>query len=302
METDLLPQISTFQSQRWRAPRQSGQMNPSFSEKFPWRPACSTVGPAAIRFNSTSSSPTPAPGLESTFSSEVPFADDFSNLDITSIPERIGYLKELGLDYGWGPTAMMQYIIEHLHVWGGLPWWASVVGAGLLIRLALLKPMVDASDTSARLNNAKHIVGPLRNEMIAYGRQSKQLEVQQKRAEIQQVYAERGIKLSKTFIPMLQVPLGYGIFRSVRGMGSLPVPSLSDESFLWLNDLTVADPLYILPLATSFLMYLTFKVRLIRPFNSTACADSTYNREEVKPVLTTCSTALLARSSFSACL
>ncbi|KAJ5573809.1 uncharacterized protein N7459_008236 [Penicillium hispanicum] len=224
-----------------------------------WRPAGAAVGPAAIRFNSTSSDPTPAPTPGTATSSESAPVDDLSNFDIISIPEQIGYLKELGLDYGWGPTAIMQYLVEHIHIWGDLPWWASVISAGLLVRLALLKPMMNASDTSAKLNNVKHIVQPLRQEMIAFAKEQKQLEVQMKRAELQKINQEHGIKIINTFIPMIQIPLGFGIYRAVRGMCSLPVPSLSNESAFWLNDLTVGDPLFILPAATAVMMYLTFK-------------------------------------------
>ena len=154
----------------------------------------------------------------------------------------------------------MQYIIEHIHLWGGVPWWVSIVGTGLLIRLALLKPMISASDTSARLHNIKPLINPLREEMLKAAKVGNQMEVQLKRAEIGEIQRNNGIKLFRTMIPMIQIPLGFGMFRVVRGMTSLPMPALANETALWINDLTVADPMYILPAISAFCLYRTFKV------------------------------------------
>lgn len=227
----------------------------------PWRATSVAAGPAAVRFNSSSSHTTPASNPETTDSGALTEAGDLADIDIASIPEKIGYLKELGLDYGWGPTSVMQYIIEHIHIWGDMPWWASIVGAGLLVRLLLLKPMLDASDVSAKLHNVKPITNPLRQEMMRAVSENNQVEIHRKRAELNQAHLDAGVKMWKTFVPMLQIPFGYGIFRIVRGMTSLPVPTILDESLLWLNDMTIADPMFILPGLTSLFMYLTFKVR-----------------------------------------
>jgi YidC/Oxa1 family membrane protein insertase len=43
-------------------------------------------------------------------------------------------------------------------------------------------------------------------------------------------------------------------------MASLPVPAMLDESVLWINDLTISDPYYMLPVVTSAFMYMTLKV------------------------------------------
>jgi YidC/Oxa1 family membrane protein insertase len=65
---------------------------------------------------------------------------------------------------------------------------------------------------------------------------------------------------------MLQAPLGFGMFRVIRGMTGLPVPALLNEQVLWLTDLTMADPYMILPIVSSFCLYKTFKVcQSIRP-------------------------------------
>ncbi|KAJ5620875.1 hypothetical protein N7510_004859 [Penicillium lagena] len=251
--------ISSFRPQGLRTSGLRSQLTPATSRNVPWRVAAVAAGPAAVRFNSTSSDAVTDKIPEGT---APPSSPDVSNLwetDITSIPERVGYLKELGLDYGWGPSSIMQWMIEHIHLWTGLPWWASIVSTGLLVRLALLKPMLDASDTAARVHNVKPILNPLKNEMMRAGSEGRQMDMHMKRAEIKRIQAEHGIVPYKSFIPMLQIPLAYGCFRVIRGMTSLPVPGLANESVGWLTDLTVSDPTFILPAATSAMMFLTFK-------------------------------------------
>ena len=44
--------------------------------------------------------------------------------NILTMPENIGYLQKIGLDYGYGPTSIMQWIVEHIHVYSGWGWGA----------------------------------------------------------------------------------------------------------------------------------------------------------------------------------
>lgn len=221
----------------------------------------------AARFNSTSSTASVASGATASEGTADQAAQteagDISGLslsEIESIPEHIGYLKQLGLDYGWGPSSIVEWIIEHIHMWTGLPWWASIVGTGLLVRLALLYPMLGAADTSTKIQNVKHLVNPLRMKMLQTNAAGNMVEATKIRAEINKLHHDNGIKPMKAFVPFLQIPLGVGCYRVVSGMTSLPVPGLAAETAGWLRDLTVADPFFILPTLSASFMYLTFRV------------------------------------------
>lgn len=258
--TKWIAQISTFRPQRLRIPSHGGRFSAASTGSASWRATAVAAGPAAVRFNSSSTHTTAAQTPGTTDPGALTEAGDLADFDITTLPEKIGYLKELGLDYGWGPTSIMQYVIEHIHIWSDMPWWASIVGAGLLVRLILLKPMLDASDISAKMHNVKPITNPLRQEMMRAVKENNQVEIHRKRAAITQAHVDAGVQMWKTMVPMLQIPFGYGIFRLVRGMTSLPVPAIMSESLFWLNDMTISDPMFILPGLTSLFMYLTFKV------------------------------------------
>ncbi|RJE19684.1 Mitochondrial export translocase Oxa1 [Aspergillus sclerotialis] len=261
----LTRSISSLRSPVTRFSAPNGGGNHSLAGKLAWRRAVPVIGTVCARFNSTSTGPSAAPESTSSTppaSTPDPGSTDFSdlsNVDVTSIPEKIGYLKDLGLDYGWGPTSFMQYVIEHLHMWAGLPWWASTVGAGLLIRFLLLKPMMGAADNGAKMHNIKPILAPYNERMRKAQIKGDRAELLQVSQEMRGIRSEHGIKLRRTFLPLIQVPFGYGVYRAVRGMASLPVPGLANESFAWIKDFTVADPTYILPLISSLSLHYSLK-------------------------------------------
>ncbi|KAJ5853730.1 Mitochondrial export translocase Oxa1 [Penicillium rubens] len=246
--------MSTLRSQSLRFPSQRGQLKSGLSGSAPWRMTPAVVGPAAVRFNSTSSESTlPEFAFDGTLKNAVNIHD------ITTIPEGIGYLKQLGLDFGWGFTTTMQWLIEHTHVWTGLPWWASIVAVGLLTRMAMLRPVLSASENAARMTVAKPEAEPLRHQMVAASTEGRSQEAQMLRAQLQEINNKHGIKAWKSMIPMLQIPLGFGCFRVVRAMTSLPVPALTTETAGWIKDLTVADPTYMLPMIAAGTLCLSLR-------------------------------------------
>ncbi|KAH8591418.1 60Kd inner membrane protein-domain-containing protein [Bisporella sp. PMI_857] len=176
--------------------------------------------------------------------------------DFHQITKKIGFLKELGLDYGNGPTAVMEWVLEHIHVYAGTPWWISIGLTALAVRVALFKPYMDASDVSARMSSVKDITTPIQKQMTVRGNPDAALKA---RLELQMIYKRAGIRPWKVFVPMLQVFTGYGMWNLLRGMSSLPVPGLEDGGALWFYNLTIPDPLFLLPAATSGLLYYTLK-------------------------------------------
>lgn len=187
--------------------------------------------------------------------------DSVTTSDFTPVTEHIGYLKELGLDYGWGPTAFVETLLEHVHVWTGTPWWASIVLTAVFVRLVMLKAYVNASDTSARLAVITPRVKPIQDRLSAAKAARDQQAMMAASAEMQAAYQSANVQLWRLAVPMLQIPLGFGTFRLMRGMADLPVPGLDRQGLLWLQDLTLPDPYFILPIVTAGAFHYTFKVR-----------------------------------------
>jgi YidC/Oxa1 family membrane protein insertase len=213
----------------------------------------------------TAAQPTSSPmhaasGTVDGFSPEPPTYLDPAQ-GFTSIPERIGYLREVcGLDFGWGSSTMMEWVLEHIHIWGGVGWGTSITLLAVLSRLLIFFPAARASDMAAKNSAILPVVAPLRQRMAAAWKSGDRAEIQTCKAQLKQLNEAHGIKTWKMFLPVLiQLPLQFGGFRVLRNMAELPVPALLKENWLWAQDLTLGDPLFILPFANALIMHLTIK-------------------------------------------
>ncbi|KAJ4423788.1 hypothetical protein N0V82_001527 [Gnomoniopsis sp. IMI 355080] len=211
------------------------------------------------RFASTESTTSPTATHQPEFSSFT----DFDAPSIFNVPEGPGYLNNLGLDFGYGPTALVQWVVEHLHFTMGLGWLGAIVGGSLAIRAVMAYPAFLAQLESFKSQR-------MRADPVYQDRQQKFMlnmarggndaaEMMQLRMQIKHIREQYGVKMGRMFLPMLQLPLAYGMFKLTRAMALLPVPGLDSAGALWFPDLTVADPLYILPCVGSVMMYLTVK-------------------------------------------
>ena len=130
--------------------------------------------------------------------------------------------------------------------------------------MVMLKAYVNASDTSARMAVITPLIKPVQDRITAARAARDQQAMMAASAEIQGVYRSANVQIWRLAIPMLQVPLGFGTFRLMRGMASLPVPGMDTQGLLWLQDLTIPDPYFLLPIITAAAFHLTFKVRETR--------------------------------------
>lgn len=225
-------------------------------------PVASPVKPTADVAHTTPTSPEfvidPAPVVTSTSLDSL----EFSNIGSANITEHIGYLKELGLNFGWGPTSMMQWYYEHVHILSGLPWWSSILLASLMYRVFVLAvPNAITSDQMARMKSVAPYMKGIQARSQEAGRKNDQMAMLQAQRELSLLKQTAKISFTKQFSLIgIQSFFGYGTFKLMREMAALPVPGLESQGIAWITDLTVPDPLYILPLALAGTMHLVFKL------------------------------------------
>ncbi|KAF2153179.1 hypothetical protein K461DRAFT_267806 [Myriangium duriaei CBS 260.36] len=195
-----------------------------------------------------------------TSNSESPVAADVSasspidvNLDTVSVfepaaQEHIGYLHSLGLDYGWGPTSMVQWALEHIHVYSGMPWWGSLMATSVLIRVCIIPLTIKMSDNQARMSAIKPMLDPLQKQMQVALKNNDQLGMQKARQEMNIIRARSGFKFKwMGFAVVGNMVFAYCSFKLLRAMAALPVPGFLDGGAFWFQNLTLADPYYIIP-------------------------------------------------------
>lgn len=176
--------------------------------------------------------------------------------DILNMPEDIGYLHAIGLDYGWGFTSIMQWTLEHVHVWGGLGWGASVMATAVLLRALMFYPQIQSLKFNAIMQKMRK--DPRSNEamkLVQQGFQEGDMEKRQRGQVLNKMLrSEYNISNWGIMWSLAQIPFTFGLFRIINGMVHIPVPSLENAGFLWFSDLSATDPYFILPAAGTALM------------------------------------------------
>ena len=189
--------------------------------------------------------------------------DGFDFTSIVDIPVQIGYLKSLGLDFGSGPTSMCAWLLEHVHVYAGLPWWGSLFVVSLLWRALIFVPTLYSTKHSALLQQAQknpEYQKAFEAFKVATYRTKDNSAMMEARRRMKIVTSKSGYKVWMLGVPFLTVPFSYGMFRLIRAMSAIPVPSFEHGGLAWFADLTIADPFYILPAANVALGLVMLKV------------------------------------------
>ncbi|CZR56575.1 uncharacterized protein PAC_06464 [Phialocephala subalpina] len=241
--------------------------------RIPSRTSSIILNGVGVRFASTTPAPitplpttpmaTPAEAVSSSaastpiteYTSSLDSATEFGTESLYNIPEGIGYLKALGLDYGYGPTALMEWTLEHIHIYAGTPWWVSIALTAIVARAILFKPYINAAENSARMAAIMPLTTPITAKMQAASRMGDTDLAMQMRGELQRLHKRAGVKVWKSFVPMLQVIAGYGTFVILRAMSRLPVPGLETGGILWFQNLTIPDPIWVIPIATAGVLH-----------------------------------------------
>lgn len=203
--------------------------------------------------------------------------DELCIQNILDMPEQIGYLKDLGLDFGWGPTAMCEWLVEHLHVTAGLEWWGAIGAAALIIRLAMVWPSILGAKYSGRMqivSKDPEFIQAQDEFKFAVSQQD-QTAIMKHRGTMLRLQRAAGTSTFKAIMPpMIAIPLSYGMFRLLRAMAALPVPSLETGGIAWFADLSVYDPTYALPMATAVLAVAMFKYQQMSTLHKTPQSES----------------------------
>ncbi|KAI2634042.1 hypothetical protein GGS21DRAFT_125817 [Xylaria nigripes] len=209
--------------------------------------------------------PLPTP---STAANEVELTDlpdhllrQLDSQSLLDIPERIGYLSELGLDFGIGPSSICMWMLEHIHVYSGMPWWGSLTALALLFRAIMFYPALTGASHMAKFQKVQ--ATPAYLDAAARLKQSQvtkdQAAAMQAWNDMRRLRKQSGGSTWRSFVQLAMIPFSIGMFRVLRGMADIPVPGLENGGLAWFTDLTVRDPFFILPVLTTGLTYIIFK-------------------------------------------
>ncbi|XP_026208765.1 mitochondrial inner membrane protein OXA1L [Anabas testudineus] len=164
-------------------------------------------------------------------------------------------LAELGLA-GYTPVGLIQNLLEFMHVDLGLPWWGAIVAGTVLARLAVFPVIVKGQREAAKLNNVLPEMTKLTNRMNEAKQSGNKFDFAKAYSDLNLFQKKHDVNPLRGFlVPLVQAPVFISFFVALRKMAYLPVPSMQTGGLLWFQDLTAADPFYILPLAVTGTMF-----------------------------------------------
>jgi len=180
-------------------------------------------------------------------------------LDVTTIVGEPSF-ESLGLG-NWWPTGRVQLFMEYMHCDLGMEWFQAIALTALCMRLCTFPFVVMSQKNVVNMNNNMPGMSALQDKMSDARKRGDQLESAQLGQQLQEYMSKAGINPIKNVLPMLvQIPIFMSMFLGLRGMANLPVPSMETGGLLWFENMTLMDPFYILPFATSCSLYLQFRV------------------------------------------
>ena len=127
--------------------------------------------------------------------------------------------------------------LQLFHGWGA-PWWLSIVMLTIVVRTALFPLTVKQAKSLRRMQELKPELDEIRKKH--------EDEPHEQQRAVMKLYAEREINPLGGCLPLLvQMPVFLGLYYTIKEFENLQ--SFTTGGLLWFQDLTVADPFYVLP-------------------------------------------------------
>ena len=152
-------------------------------------------------------------------------------------------------------------VLLFFHETIGAPWWLSIAMLTVVVRTLLFPLTVKQVKSMRAVQDLKPDMDRVRAQY--------QNNPEKQREEMTKLYHERGVNPLGGCLPILvQMPIFIGIFYVIRLFGGTPgrtepkYPSFVDGGILWFQDLSHADPTYILPIISAVTMLCATEITL----------------------------------------
>ncbi|GJN19928.1 hypothetical protein PR202_gb07246 [Eleusine coracana subsp. coracana] len=151
------------------------------------------------------------------------------------------------------PVAALQHVIDAVHSFTGLNWWASIALTTILIRCATVPLLVKQLKATAKLQALKPEMDVIKDEMDTPDRKL----AQEGQKKMNALLKKHGVSpLTPLKGILIQGPVFMSFFFAIRNMVE-KVPSMQGGGTLWFTDLTTPDSLYIFPVLTGLALLAT---------------------------------------------
>lgn len=141
--------------------------------------------------------------------------------------------------------------VTKVHELSGLEYGWSIVATTVVLRLALFPLMVQAQQAASRMAHVQPELQVLKLRFEKLGTPSRQEQLQYSN-QMKALFKRYNVNPLKSILaPAVQLPMFLGMFFGLKKMPGLFPGELSNSGMFWFIDLTVPDPLYILPVLSA---------------------------------------------------
>ena len=235
---------------------------------------CRMFSTSSVRHNSTQSTKIHKSTLADTNDSNIPSSHDsgatqnltenvspISNIeDLANVIEPS--YQSLGLAHWW-PSGIMQAIMESIHLNLDLNWSGTIILTTVIARTFIFPLLLYDKKSSIRTNHNLPELQRLEG-LWKHSRKANKSKKEQNKAlnDYKEFAKEKGIKGPMIWIVprVIDGIIFISMSFALRGMTRCPVESMKDQGIGWFSDLTVCDPLSILPVLLSTLLALNLRL------------------------------------------
>lgn len=144
-----------------------------------------------------------------------------------------------------------------------MPWFWTIVAGTLLTRALLFPFSVLQMRGTAALAPHTDEINKIRDAMQAAQAKRDTLAMQHAALRQKMIYEKAGVSMPGMILsPFIQLPVTLGMFFGVKRLCDFPLEQLKHSGVSFLQDLTVADPTYTLPILVTVLMNVQISVRI----------------------------------------
>lgn len=160
--------------------------------------------------------------------------------------------ESLGLG-GFGPLGIFQSFYELLHINCHLPWWATIILTSVILKLATFPCSIYAQRNSVNMQRVLPQMVKIQQNMTDARRCGNTYEAAAHAYELQELFKTNNVKILPV-ANIVKISAHLPFFFALREMVT-KVESLKEGGLWWFTDLTVTDPYYLLPLASTLTLY-----------------------------------------------
>ncbi|PON41967.1 Membrane insertase [Trema orientale] len=179
------------------------------------------------------------------------------------------------------PVQLLQYLIDAVHTYAGLNWWAAIALTTLMIRGSTIPLIINQLKATSKLTLMRPHLEEIKQQI-----QDGNIGTIEGQQQMNKLFHEYGVS---PFTPLkglfIQGPVFISFFLAINNMAE-KVPSFKGGGVSWFVDLTTPDSLYILPILTGLTFLVTVECNMQEGLEGNPIAGTMKNVSRGLAVLT----------------